>query len=103
MADTWPKNARYALRAARSGAPTRPALDQQMDSCKSTLLEAMDQVRVHARPHPPHTQHTARTPTTEANIRPATARSRAEAAHTHHEAAWGAPGPRGRPEIFLTS
>jgi hypothetical protein len=68
----------------------------------------MDQVRVHARPHPPHTQHTARTPrsptnSTEANTRLATARSRAEAAHTHHEAAWGAPGSRGRPEIILTS
>jgi hypothetical protein len=78
MADTWPKNARYALRAARSGAPTRPALDQQMDSCKSTLLEAMDQVRVHARPTPPHTQHTARTPTTETTPRLATARNRAD-------------------------
>ena len=42
-------------------------------------------------------------PTTEANTRLATARSRAEAAHTHHEAARGAPGPRGRLEIFLTS
>ena len=85
----------HGLRATES-TTERPAAQPRIE-------ETTDQVRVHARPHPTHTQHTARTATTEANIRPATARSRAEAAHTHHEAAWGAPGPRGRPEIFLTS
>ena len=69
----------------------------------------MDKVRVHARP-PPDTQHTARTPTTEATTRlPQRATptaNRVEAAHAHHEGRGSYRGRRDREvdrQFFLTS
>ena len=45
-------------------------------------------------------QHTARLGLPQPEHSARGAQPGGEAAHTHHEAAWGAPGPRGRPETF---
>jgi hypothetical protein len=94
----------YARTPQKIAAAARGAGTHEKGRARKRTALCSNLERIHCRTPHQLTHFTSRIPISRPYTRLATACSRVEAAHTHHEAAQGsAPDPRGRPEFFLTS